>query len=298
MAKRFHNKIFCGSSSKMKDLPDNSVDLIFTSPPYEARKVYHTADGDIGRMRGDDFIDVLRPIMADCYRVLKPTGSFFLNFQGQYADGRFSLTEAKIPIVAVEDIGYDYIQPFYWTKTRPKPDNYNRRLKNRNEIIYHFAKDADAYAVYKDSVREPSRYQGHDQTCPLCSSHLKGKIDKRSWKYNPKGRDPGNVIFCKGATGQGSGDTWGKRTSKAKRDVHPALMPAELAEFFVKYGSQEGDLVLDPFMGSGTTGIAAAMMGRDFVGYDVSPKYVGEAQDRCNEAAAYYAEQKCRVAAG
>ena len=67
----------------MKQLPDNSIDLIFTSPPYEARKVYHTEDGDIGRLRGDAFIEALRPIMAECHRVLKPSGNFFLNFQGQ-----------------------------------------------------------------------------------------------------------------------------------------------------------------------------------------------------------------------
>ena len=291
----YRNTIFHGSAAQMADLPDASVDLIFTSPPYEARKVYHTADGDIGRLRGDEFIAALKPIMSECHRVLKPSGNFFLNFQGQYCDGRFSLTEAKIPIVAVEELGFDYVQPFYWTKTRPKPDNYRRRLKNVNEIIYHFVKDADHYAVYKDEVREPSRYQGHDQTCKLCNSTLPGRMDKRAWKYNPKGRDPGNVIYSKGATGQGSGDTWNKATKRPKKDIHPALMPMELADFFVKYGSTEGDLVLDPFMGSGTTGIAAARMGRDFVGYDVSDKYVGEATIRCQEAQDHYLEHLRRA---
>ena len=120
-------------------------------------------------------------------------------------------------------------------------------------------------------------------------------MDKRAWKYNPKGRDPGNVIYSKGATGQGSGDTWNKATKRPKKDIHPALMPMELADFFVKYGSTEGDLVLDPFMGSGTTGIAAARMGRDFVGYDVSDKYVGEATIRCQEAQDHYLEHLRRA---
>ena len=280
----------------MRELPEASIDLIFTSPPYEARKVYAAPDGDIGRLRGDAFLAALKPIMAECFRVLKPSGNFFLNFQGQYGDGCFSLTEAKIPLIAVEELGFDYIQPFYWTKTRPKPDNYSRRLKNRNEIIYHFVKDAGAYTVYKDAVREPSRYQGHDQTCPLCSSTLKGRIDKRAWKYNPKGRDPGNVIFSKGATGQGSGDTWNKATKRAKRSIHPALMPIELADFFIKYGSDEGDLVLDPFMGSGTTGIAAAHHGRAFVGYDISDEYAKAARLRCVEAQAAYAAEQRRTA--
>ena len=59
----YRNTIFHGSAAQMADLPDASVDLIFTSPPYEARKVYHTADGDIGRLRGDEFIAALKPIM-------------------------------------------------------------------------------------------------------------------------------------------------------------------------------------------------------------------------------------------
>ena len=81
----YRNTIFHGSAAQMADLPDASVDLIFTSPPYEARKVYHTADGDIGRLRGDEFIAALKPIMSECHRVLKPSGNFFLTFKDSTA---------------------------------------------------------------------------------------------------------------------------------------------------------------------------------------------------------------------
>ena len=287
------NRIFESSCADMKELPDNSVDLIFTSPPYESRKKYDTPDGDLGRLREGAFLDALKPILSECQRVLKPTGSFFLNFQGQYIDGRFTLTEAKLPVMAVEECGLGYVQNLYWTKTRPRPDNYNRRLKNRNELIYHFVKSIDDYVVHKDAVREPSRHRGHDSTCPLCNSLVKGKMDKRAWKYNPKGRDPGNVIFMKGATGQGTGDTWGgKSMGKARSNVHPALMPQGLADFFVKYGSSEGQLVLDPFMGSGTTGIAAALLGRDYVGYELSPKYAEQARLRCQQAQEHWLQSQ------
>ena len=94
-----------------------------------------------------------------------------------------------------------------------------------NEIIYHFVKDADHYAVYKDEVREPSRYQGHDQTCKLCNSTLPGRMDKHAWKYNPKGRDPGNVIYSKGATGQELGGYLEQGDEAPQEDIHPALMP-------------------------------------------------------------------------
>ena len=231
-------------------------------------------------MQGDAFLDALEPVLRECYRVLAPTGNLFINFQGQYIDRRMSLVQVKIPVMAVERVGFEYVQDFHWTKTNARPDNYGRRLRNRNEVIYHLVKDIRKYEVNKDAVRVPHRHGGRGRKCELCQSLVPGKTDKRAHKYNPAGADPGNVIFMPTSTGQGSGDT-SRRDGAPVLYVHPGLMPGRLAEFFVRYGSPASGLVLDPFMGSGTTGVAAAALGRDYVGYDLFPEYVELATARC-----------------
>ena len=264
----FRNTVFQGDAASMGSLPDGSVDMIFTSPPYESRKRYGDADArDLGRLQGDAFVAALEPVLRECHRVLAPHGNLFINFQGQYIGRRLSLVQAKIPVLAVEVVGFEYVQDFYWTKTNARPDNYARRLRNRNEVIYHFAKDIDLYRVNKDSVRVPHRHGGSGRECELCKSLVPGRTDKRVHKYNPAGADPGNVIFMPTSTGQGSGD--------------PSRRSGAPAEFFVRYGSVESGLVLDPFMGSGTTGVAAAALGRDYVGYELFPEYIETALARC-----------------
>jgi len=275
------NTVICGNAAAMDALPDASVDLIFTSPPYESRKRYgDDASGDLGRLQGDAFLGALEPVLRECYRVLAPTGNLFINFQGQYIDRRMSLVQVKIPVMAVERVGFEYVQDFHWTKTNARPDNYARRLRNRNEVIYHLVKDIDQYQVNKDAVRVPHRHGGRGRKCELCNSLVPGKADRRAHKYNPLGADPGNVVFMPTSTGQGSRDT-SRRDGAPVLFVHPGLMPGRLAEFFVRYGSPESGLVLDPFMGSGTTGVAAAALGRDYIGYDVYPEYVEQAIARC-----------------
>ena len=257
----FRNTVFQGDAASMGSLPDGSVDMIFTSPPYESRKRYGDADArDLGRLQGDAFVAALEPVLRECHRVLAPHGNLFINFQGQYIGRRLSLVQAKIPVLAVEVVGFEYVQDFYWTKTNARPDNYARRLRNRNEVIYHFAKDIDLYRVNKDSVRVPHRHGGSGRECELCKSLVPGRTDKRVHKYNPAGADPGNVIFMPTSTGQGSGDT-SRRSGAPVLYVHPGLMPGRLAEFFVRYGSVESGLV--------------------YVGYELFPEYIETALARC-----------------
>jgi excisionase family DNA binding protein len=105
--------------------------------------------------------------------------------------------------------------------------------------------------VYKDHIRKPHEFKAKDS---------------RQWKYHPVGKDPGNYLI-------------GPKAVKQK-GIHPAKMPDYVAEYLVKYGSKPGDIVLDPFCGSGTTLITAQALDRRFIGCDLNPDYVKLAKTR------------------
>lgn len=258
------NQVLCGNClDVLKTLPSESVNLIFTSPPYERKRDGFRGEESfgLGLSSSEAYVIRLKPILVELKRVLRQDGNFFLNFQGQIHDGYYSLTEQMIPIQAVK-VGWNYVQPHYWVKTNAHPDNFDKRLKNAVELIWHFVKSKE-YKVYKDAVRVPAIWADKDS---------------RTWKYNPKGADPSNVLIS-------------KKTQK-QSEIHPALMPLDLAEKYVKYGSTENNVVLDPFCGSGTTLIATHKLGRKWIGIDINPEYVEMAKKRimkeCNQKLASF----------
>ncbi len=262
------NAIFCTSSEQMHELPDNSIDLIFTSPPYEDRRDYSDDPEDLGNYAGLDFLLRLKAVMAECHRVLKPTGNFFLNYQGGIRNGYYSLAESHIPLIAVDQLGFRYVQPHYWYKSNATPGNTTDKLKNTTELIWHFVK-SPAYRVYKDAIREPAATLGRDA---------------RTEKYHPLGKDPGNGYWSiqdRLRQAKDPDDTvYVGKKSQDQATVHPAKMPPELARRFILYGSQPGDLVRDPFAGSGTTLVCAKELGRNFVGYELNRDYAVLARSR------------------
>lgn len=242
------NKVFCGSSARMAELPAGSIDLIFTSPPYEKLRHYSDSPEDLGNYRGEEFVARLRPVLEESFRVLKPAGNLFLNFQAPNLDGFVSPSEFLIPRLAVADIGFKLAQTHYWIKPNAMPVPAAGVVKDSVELVWHFARSADFY-VDKDALRVPSTTR---------------EADNRPWKYHALGKDPGNAFFEPVAQDQQSG--------------HPAKMPTAVAERFILYGSRPGEVVLDPFCGSGTTLAAAKAYGRNFVGYELKPEYAESAR--------------------
>lgn len=242
------NKVFCRSAARMEELPDGVIDLIFTSPPYEKLRHYSDSPEDLGNFCGEEYVAKLRPVLEESFRVLKSTGSFFLNFQAPNLDGFVSPSEFLIPRLAVEEIGFKLVQTHYWIKLNAMPVPAAYVVKDSVELVWHFARSADFY-VDKDALRVPSATM---------------ETDKRLWKYNAMGKDPGNAFF--------------EPVARDQQNGHPAKMPAAVAERFVLYGSRTGEVVLDPFCGSGTTLAAAKAHGRDFVGYELKPEYAESAR--------------------
>ncbi|MCX5792444.1 MAG: DNA methyltransferase [Elusimicrobia bacterium] len=248
--KDFFDAVYCSSSARMAELEPLSVDLILTSPPYETMRHYSDDPEDLGNYQGLEYVTKLKAVLAECKRVLKPGGNLFLNFQAQIIDGLTSPTEYLIVKMAVEELGLLHVQTHTWVKPNANPLPARNVLKNSVEFIWHFAKSKD-FIVYKDAIREPSEWAGKDN---------------RTYKYNELGKDPGNYFI--------------HPKSQDQKEIHPAKMPDAVAERFVLYGSKPGDVVLDPFCGSGTTLLAAQKHGRRFVGYDLNADYVNAAKAR------------------
>lgn len=270
------DRVFIKSCASMAELPGDSIDCIVTSPPYETQRHYSDDPEDMGNYRGKEFIEKLRAPMREAFRVLRPEGSAFFNFQHGRAGGFASTTLYTFPAL-LEESGFKIVQALSWLKVNAQPSADPRLLKSATETIFHVAK-SERYFTDKDSVRAPSLWAGRD---------------KRAYKYNPRGGDRGNW-FCP-ALDQLSKlgvqdvlrallghdvDVLPMRKAQDQATVHPAKMPDEVADWLILYGSRSGDTVLDPWTGSGTTLCRAKELGRRWVGYELSPAYAALAEQR------------------
>jgi len=256
-----NNSIVEGDSLElMRCLPDESIDLIITSPPYADRRK-NTYDG----APADGYSDWFLPFSAEMNRVLKPSGSFVLNIGDIAVNGEKHPYVYKL-VLDLKEQGWKWIDTYIWTKSNPYPGKWRNRFKNGFEYIYHFAKTRDI-TWNPDSVREPAK----ESTKKRVEKLYKNDRDRRT-----------------SATGSGFGVTMEHfkdiKTSLpsnvlhmanvATNTGHSAPFPEKLPDFFIKVFSNEGDLVLDPFVGSGTTAVAAKKNCRNFVGMDKEGKFV------------------------
>lgn len=228
----------------LPSLPDSSVDLVFFSPPYWNLHKYGEASGEIGHGQSlEGYIHSLNLIAKECHRVLKPTGNYVVNLMDVVRKNR------PIPIsdlLVAQTTELIFIERIVWSIRNKMPVASQRRLSNKFEWILHWAK-SDNYYCDIDSIREPH-------------SHYAAK-DKRAWKWNPKGKNPGNLW-----------DIIPKRLS-GKNKTHVAGFPEELCQRVILCWSPDGGTVLDPFSGSGTTCLTAKKLGRSGIGIEKETKY-------------------------
>lgn len=270
----------------MLQMPSGSVDLVMTSPPYgDARKRTY------GGIHPDNYIEWFKPIARQIYRILKPSGSFILNIGDNTIDGETHLYTYEIPIVLKRELGFKFIDPFIWHKKNTPPGKYKNRFKGAWEFCYHFSKTLDItcnqYAVSEPmkqcSIDRALRSHEGNLTKPLTGSgftteHEKIKENIRRNRQNGSGFGtndarlnnlemalPSNVLFLPTETTNVS---------------HSAAYPIELPTFFIKAFSNEGDMVLDPFAGSGTTLRACRLLNRNCIGIDINPEYESIAKER------------------
>jgi site-specific DNA-methyltransferase (adenine-specific)/site-specific DNA-methyltransferase (cytosine-N4-specific) len=237
------------------------ADLIVTSPPY-AQQRKNVYNGIAERDYPDWMLSVVRAGMA----VLKPSGSFVLNIKEHVNHGVRSLYVLETTLLLAKE--FRFVDEFIWHKTNPFPTGNKKRLKDGFERCLHFTKTAD-YQFFPDAVRSKStsKWAGDNERRKNKGAHntSNGSGMNMSKRITGELVRPSNVITL---------------PASSLNIGHPAVFPIGLPEFFIKLMTKEGDVVVDPFLGSGTTALAAMKLNRQYVGIERDEQYVRLAESR------------------
>jgi DNA modification methylase len=236
------DQIFHDSSETMRQIPDNCVALMVTSPPYNVGKEYDD-DLDI-----DEYLQLLRDVFTETFRVLEPGGRVAVNVANL---GRKPYTPLNQYVSALlTEIGFDL----------------------RGEIIWQKAKSAGGSCAWGSwqSAKNPTLRDIHEYVIVA---------SKGSYSRVRKGED----TISKEEFLEATVSIWNILPESARRVGHPAPFPVELPGRLIELYTFEGDLVLDPFLGSGTTAVAAVESKRHYVGYELDAEYIDIAERRINE---------------
>ena len=246
-----------GDARSMTALPDSSVALVVTSPPYFAGKTYEeelAADGIPSSYL--EYLAMLTDVFAECVRVLEPGGRLAINVANLGRKPYRSLAADVISILE-NDLG----------------------LLLRGEIVWQKGEGASGSCAW-GSYRSASNPVLRDLTERVIIAS-KGRFDRgRSPRDRAERGLPHESTILTDEFLAATLDVWNIPPESARRVGHPAPFPVELPEQLIRLYSFEGDLVLDPFMGSGSTLVAAARQGRRYVGYDLDPAFVELARAR------------------
>ncbi|NWJ46117.1 MAG: site-specific DNA-methyltransferase [Chloroflexi bacterium] len=263
----WQNKIYQGDSlTLLPTLPDNSIDLIVTSPPYADQR-----SNTYGGIHPDKYVEWFLPIAAQLKRVLKPEGSFILNIKERVVDGERHTYVLEL-IIALRKQGWFWTEEYMWHKKNSYPGKWPNRFRDGWERCLHFTKSKH-FKMYQDAVRVPmgdwaqSRLKKLSETDKIRDeSRVNSGFGKNISKWIDRDMAyPDNVLHLATECGNKS---------------HSAVFPLELPSWFIKLFTQPGDVVLDPFLGSGTSAVAAIQLGRSYVGLEVKSEYVEIANQR------------------
>jgi len=245
---------------KLKLLDDNSVDLIVTSPPYADQR-----KNTYGGIRPDKYVEWFLPISEQLLRVLNPTGTFILNIKEKVVEGERSTYVMEL-ILEMRKQGWLWTEEFIWHKKNCYPGKWPNRFRDAWERLLQFNKDRK-FNMYQDEVMVPTGEWAKTRLKKLSETDMVRDNSKvgsgfgkniSNWVEREKAY-PTNVLHL---------------ATECNNKNHSAAFPQELPEWFIKLFTKEKDTVLDPFMGSGTTLVAANRMRRNSIGIDVVSDYV------------------------
>lgn len=240
---KWANRIYCASAERLGAIPDASVGLAFTSPPYNVGKEY---EDDLSL---EEYFALIREVAAEVYRVLVPGGRYVVNIANL---GR----KPYVPLHAY----------FYLIHTAVG-------FLPAGEIIWQKGQGMQGSCAWGSwlSAKAPRLRDLHEYLLVFVKEDFSRP-------------DQGVSSISREDFLQGTLSVWQIPAESAKRVGHPAPFPLQLAERVLGLFSYQGDVILDPFMGSGTTCVAALKSGRDYVGYEIEPKYCELAEARLVEA--------------
>ncbi len=262
-------KVLLGDSREvLKTLDDNSVDLIITSPPYADRR-----KNTYGGIAPNKYVEWFLPISGQLLRVLKPTGTFILNIKEKTDKGERSTYVIELTL-ALRSQGWLWTEEFIWHKKNSYPGKWPNRFRDAWERCLQFNKHKK-FKMYQEAVMVPIGDWSKKRLAKLSETDLirdESKVGSGFGKNvsNWLGKRfvyPTNVLHL--------------ATECANRG-HSASFPLSLPTWCIKLFTQEEDIVLDPFIGSGTSAIACLDLNRHYIGIEAMDSYYKLAQESIN----------------
>jgi DNA modification methylase len=258
-------KIYCGDCIElMRQIDDGAIDLVFADPPFNIGYEYDQYDD---RQEDQKYLDWCEEWMGEVHRILSPTGTFWLAIGDEYA--------AELKVAAQRTLGFTTRSWVIWYYTFGV--NCKNKFSRSHAHLFHFVKDAKNFTFNAD-----------DPAIRVKSARELVYGDKRA---NPNGRLPDDTWILRPQDFQSDAygftpeqDTWYFRrvagTFKERQGFHGCQMPEQLLGRIIRASSNEGDVVFDPFTGSGTTLAVAKKLGREFLGTELSTEYQKYATER------------------
>lgn len=237
----------------LHQIPDESMQLIVTSPPYNIGKEYEK------KLELAHYVDQQAMVIRECVRTLKKSGSICWQV-GNYIDNGHIIPLDTILYPVFHDLGLEMRNRIIWHFEHGL--HCSKRFSGRYETICWFTK-TDDFVFNLDPIRIPQKYPG--------KKYFKGP-KAGQYSCNPLGKNPGDVWIIPNV-----------KSNHVEKTIHPCQFPVELIERLVLSMTNEGDWVFDPFLGVGTTIVAAIRHGRKAAGAEIEKRYIKIARDRIEE---------------
>jgi DNA modification methylase len=274
------SKIICGDAFEtLKSLAASSIDLTVTSPPYFGHRDYGVK-GQIG-IEGSvaQYLRKMRDVLKELLRVSKDTAACFIVIGDSYRNKRLLLVPHRLALLA-DEVGWVVRNDVIWHKLDPPPESPRNRWRSGHEHVLFLAKQSSGYLFNADEIRVPyaaatiKRWGNGQSYGGQKSKTRRNGNDSRmrhgkTFALHPKGCVPTDV--------------WSLPAGDSSAD-HYATFPDRLITPIVEACSRPGDLVLDPFVGSGTTCLVAAGLRRRTIGIELNPQYAQSAREALKNA--------------
>ena len=284
------NKMYIGDSIELcKKIPDNYVNLLVTSPPYADIKSYGDA---VNVFHPDQYVDWVIPLFQEASRFLCNDGSLIFNINDKVMNGKRHTYVFELVYRVAKETNLYLHDRYIWGKKNGMPSGSEpRRLDDRIEWIFHFVpkvfgsngkelKKPNKFKANLKGLREPHvpitlvRNKKPSSGNKITNSDGTAQYERKIKLPNPDGRIPTTVFGFNNAACL-------PKDSASVR--HPAPFHPEIPEWFIDWLTDEGDVVLDPFMGSGSTALAAQTLNRNWIGFDLNETYKELTEQRLSE---------------
>lgn len=254
------DRIYLGDCREiLETFPENSIDLIVTSPPYA-----YNRKSTYGGVPIEKYVNWFLPISSQLKRVLKPEGSFILNIKERVVNGERHTYVIEL-ILEMKKQGWLWTEEYIWHKKNSYPGKWNNRFRDAWERCLHFSREKK-FKMFQDEVKVPMGEWAKTRLARLSEADKKREESKSG---SPFGK---NVSRSLGKSTVYPTNVLHIATECSNRN-HSATFPVALPTWFIKLFTREGDVVLDPFIGAGTTAVACVSLKRRYIGIEIMREY-------------------------